>query len=114
MKKEQSKIFIYKTATGPKLEVRLEKETIWLTQAQIADLFASERSVITKHLSKIFKEGELHEKGNVQKMHIANSDKPVKFYSLDTVISIGYRVNSRRAAQFRIWATKTLKDHLIQ
>ena len=114
MKKEQSKIFIYKTATGPKLEVRLEKETIWLTQAQIADLFASERSVITKHLSKIFKEGELHEKGNVQKMHIANSDKPVKFYSLDTVISIGYRVNSRRATQFRIWATKTLKDHLIQ
>ena len=117
MKKEGSKkgeIIIYQTSTGPKLEVRLEKETIWMTQAQISSLFGSERSVITKHLNNIFKERELHEKSNVQKMHIPNSDKLVKFYDLDAIISVGYRVNSRRATQFRVWATKILKDHLIQ
>ncbi|MBI2068902.1 MAG: virulence protein [Candidatus Yanofskybacteria bacterium] len=92
MKKEGSKkgeIIIYKTSTGPKLEVRLEKETIWMTQAQIAALFGSERTVITKHLNNVFKEGELHEKSNVQKMHIPNSDKFVKFYDLDAIISVG-------------------------
>ncbi len=111
---KKGEIIIYKTSTGPKLEVRLEKETIWMTQAQIAELFGSERTVITKHLNNVFKEGELQEKSNVQKMHIANSDKLVKFYDLDAIISVGYRVNSGRATQFRIWATKTLKNHLIQ
>ena len=110
----RGEIIIYKTSAGPKLEVRLEKETIWLTQAQVATLFATERSVITKHLNNIFKDGELKEKSNVQKMHIANSDKLVKFYDLDAVISVGYRVNSTRATQFRIWATRTLKEHLIK
>src|SRR3989344_1857808 len=115
MKKDLQKnsIVIYQTAKGPELEVRLEKETIWLTQAQIARLFGAERSVITKHLRNIFKEGELIEKSNVQKMHIADSDKPVKFYNLDMIISVGYRVNSRYATQFRIWATNTLKNYLI-
>jgi len=102
MKKEKSKkgeIIIYKTLTGPKLEVRLEKDTIWMTQAQIAELFGSERTVITKHLNNVFKDGELQEKSNVQKIHIANSDKLVKFYDLDAIISVGYRVNSSRATQ---------------
>jgi len=110
-KTERGEIIIYTTSAGPRLEVRLEEDTIWLTQAQIASLFSSERSVITKHLKNIFKEGELQEKSNVQKVHIANSDKPVNLYNLDTVISVGYRVNSKRATQFRIWATKTIKDH---
>jgi prophage maintenance system killer protein len=97
-----------------RIQCRFESETIWLTQAQLASLFATERSVITKHISNIFKSGELAEKSNVQFLHIANSDKPVKIYSLDIILSVGYRVNSRRATQFRIWATKTLKDHLVK
>ena len=95
------------------LEVKLEKETVWLTQADIASLFRVERSVITKHLRNIFNSRELDEESNVQKMHIAFSDKPVKLYSLDAVISVGYRVNSLRATQFRIWATSILRKHLI-
>ena len=115
-KKAQTKrgeIVIYKAAKGPELRVRLEKETVWLTQDQVALLFGSERSVITKHLGNIFKSGELEEKSNVQKMHIPNSDKSVKFYNLDAIVSVGYRVNSKRATQFRIWATRTLKNYLV-
>ncbi len=108
--KNNSEIIIY---TG-KVEVRLWEDTVWLTQQQIAGLFDSERSVITKHLKNIFGSGELQEKSNVQKMHIAGSDKPVKFYNLDTIISVGYRVNSARATNFRIWATKILKEQLIK
>jgi len=76
-------------------------------------LFEADRTVITRHLNNIFKEKELSLKSNVQKMHIPNSDKPVKFYNLDAIISVGYRVNSKKATQFRIWATRTLKQHLI-
>ncbi|MDD4271656.1 MAG: virulence protein RhuM/Fic/DOC family protein [Patescibacteria group bacterium] len=112
--KSKGEIIIYKTKRGPKLDVKMEKQTVWLTQAQIGLLFDVERSVITKHIKNIFENGELKEKSNVQNLHIANSDKPVKFYSLDVVLSVGYRVNSKRATQFRIWATKTLKDHLAQ
>jgi len=92
----------------------LREETIWLAQTQIALLFASERSVITKHLKNIFKSGELEEKSNVQFLHIANSDKPVKFYNLDVIISVGYRVNSKRATEFRIWATQVLKKYITK
>lgn len=80
----------------------------------MAKLFGTQRPAITKHLNNIFKSGELDEKSNVPKWNIANSDKPVKFYSLDVVISAGYRVNSRRATQFRIWATNTLKQYLVK
>ena len=108
-------IVIYKPAQGKEtLNVRLKQDTIWLTQAQIAVLFETERSVITKHLRNIFLSGELQEKSNVQKMHIAGSDKPVKFYNLDAIISIGYRVNSHRATQFRIWATNILRNHIVK
>lgn len=96
------------------LEVKLKDETVWLTQAQMAELFLTERSVITKHLRNIFQIKELEQESNVQKMHIPNSDKPVQFYSLDVIISVGYRVNSKRGTQFRIWATNVLKQHLIQ
>jgi len=95
------------------LEVKLEQDMVWLTQVQIAKLFQTDRSVITKHISNIFKSKELEEKSNVQKMHIALSDKPVKFYNLDVIISVGYRVNSKRATKFRIWATDILKKHLV-
>ncbi len=118
MKSEESskgEIAIYRTKDKKiRLEVQLEHETVWLTQADVARLFATDRSVITKHISNIFKSHELNEKSNVQKMHIAHSDKPVKLYSLDVIISVGYRVNSTRATQFRIWATQVLKKHLIE
>ncbi|MBU1044700.1 MAG: virulence RhuM family protein [Candidatus Omnitrophica bacterium] len=107
--KSKGQVVVYKN----KVEVRLEKETVWLTQQHMADLFDIERSVITKHISNIFKTKELYEKSNVQKMHIANSDKPVKLYSLDMIISVGYRVNSKRGTQFRIWATNVLRKHLV-
>lgn len=96
------------------LDVKLEQETVWLSQKQIAKLFNTERSVITKHLSNIFKSGELVQERNVQKMHIPFSDKPVSFYNLDVIISVGYRVNSKRATQFRIWATKVLREHIVK
>jgi hypothetical protein len=78
----------------------------------MAILFDTERSVITKHLRNIFQSEELDEKSNVQKMHIAGSDKPVAFYSLDAIISVGYRVNSKRGTQFRIWATEQKDSHI--
>jgi len=110
----RGEITIYQTKDRKvKLEIKLQHETIWLTQAQIAQLFRTDRSVITKHIHNLFKSKELDEKSNVQKMHIAFSDKPVKIYSLDVVISVGYRVNSRRATQFRIWATNIIRKHLI-
>jgi prophage maintenance system killer protein len=105
----QGQVVLYRN----RLEVRLEKETVWLSQKQMAELFATERSVITKHVRNIFQTNELEEKSNVQKMHIANSDKPVKFYNLDVIISVGYRVNSKRGTQFRIWAANILRKHLV-
>ncbi len=115
MKKPQSEILIYQSKDGSKItEVRLESETTWLSQEQISNLFGRERSVITKHLKNIFSEKELEEKSNVQNLHITGSDKPVKFYNLDVIISIGYRVKSREATHFRQWATRILKEHLVK
>ncbi|KHE92070.1 MAG: virulence RhuM family protein [Candidatus Scalindua rubra] len=96
------------------VEVFLKDETVWLTQKALAELFGKERSVITKHLKNIFESGELEEISNVQKMHFSHSDKPIKYYNLDVIISVGYRVNSYQATQFRIWATKTLKEFIIK
>jgi prophage maintenance system killer protein len=100
--------------SGVRLEVRLERDTVWLTQAQMAELFQRDRTVVTRHIANVFEEGELDEKSNVQKMHIASSDRPTALYSLDVVVSVGYRVKSRQGTQFRIWATRTLKEHLIR
>jgi prophage maintenance system killer protein len=114
-KQNKGEIIIYQTSKKEiGLKVRLEKDTVWLTQSQIAELFNSDRSVITKHIKNILNSGELVGESNVQKMHIANSDKPVKFYNLDMIISVGYRVNSKYATHFRIWATNTLKQHILQ
>lgn len=108
-------VVLYEAPDGRvQLDVRLERETVWLTQAQMAKLFGRERSVITKHLRNVFREGELLEKSNVQNLHIASSDKPVAYYNLNVIISVGYRVKSHRGTQFRIWATRTLKDHLLR
>jgi prophage maintenance system killer protein len=115
MDKDVSEVLIYEAAPGvPAVVVRLEGETLWLSQEQIAELFSRERSVVTKHLRNVFKEGELDEKSNVQILHIAGSDKPVRFYNLDVIISVGYRVNSKRGTQFRQWATQVLRAHLVQ
>jgi prophage maintenance system killer protein len=108
-------IVMYQSADGQtSIEVTLEKETVWLTQEQIAELFSRDRTVITKHINKIFKENELDLKSNVQILHIANSDKPVRYYNLDVIISVGYRVKSPRGTQFRIWANKVLKNYLVK
>ncbi len=92
----KSEIILYQPDNEVRLEVRLEDETVWLTQAQISELFQRDRTVITKHIANIFKEKELEEKSNVHFLHFANSDKPVKIYSLDIIISVGYRVKSQR------------------
>jgi len=106
-------VVIYQSPSGPDIQVKLEQDSVWLTQKQMSELFNTERSVITKHLRNIFDSGELEEKSNVQKMHIASSDKPVAFYNLDAIISVGYRVNSKRGTQFRTWATNVLRRHLV-
>ncbi len=111
---EQGEIILYQPDETVKLEVRMENETVWLTQTQIAELFERDRTVITKHINNVFKEKELEEKSNVQFLHIANSDKPVKFFSLDVIISVGYRVKSFRGTQFRQWANSVLKEYLLK
>ncbi|AWW30147.1 cell filamentation protein Fic [Echinicola strongylocentroti] len=110
-----SEILIYQTEDGQtKIQTRLENETVWLTQEQISDLFQRDRSVITKHIGNVFKEGELDEKSNVQILHISGSDRPVKFYNLDVIISVGYRVKSHRGVQFRKWATSRIKEYIVK
>lgn len=110
-----SEILIYQTEDGQtKIDVRVENETVWLTQAEMAELFQKGRTVITKHINNIFKEGELKEESNVQNLHFPNSDKPVKCYNLDVIISVGYRVKSHRGTQFRIWATQRLREYIIK
>ena len=96
---KQGEIILYQPDEAVKLEVRLEDETVWLTQAQIAELFQRDRTVITKHINNVFKEKELEEKSNVHFLHIANSDKPVKFFSLC------------RKSQFNIWEQHCYYDH---
>ena len=85
------------------IEVFIDERTVWLNQDQITQLFQRDQSVISRHIRNIFKEGELDKKSNMQKMHIANSDKPVAFYNLDVIISVGYRVKSKQGTQFRIF-----------
>ncbi|MDD3414490.1 MAG: RhuM family protein [Lachnospiraceae bacterium] len=111
---KQGEIILYQPDQTIKLEVYLENETVWLTQAQMSELFQRERTVITKHINNVFKENELDEKSNVQFLHIAFSDKPIKAYSLDVIISVGYRVKSMRGTQFRQFANKVLKEYMIK
>jgi hypothetical protein len=113
MENNQSAFILFKTEDDKiSVDVRIADDTVWLTQRQMAALFERDRSVIVKHIGNIFSEGELEEKSNVQFLHIANSDKPVKFYNLNVIISVGYRVKSLRGTQFRIWATKRLNEYI--
>ena len=110
----ENKIEIYQSPDGIIFNVQLSNETFWLSQEQLTVLFEKDQSVISRHLINVFKEGELVKESNMQKMHIPNSDKPVTFYNLDVIISVGYRVKSIRGTQFRQWATKRLKDYLTE
>lgn len=111
----QNEIILFETTDKSiSLPVSVEHDTVWLTQSQMSELFGKDRTVITRHISNVFKEKELEEKGNVQKMHFTNSDKPTNVYSLDVIISVGYRVKSKRGVEFRRWANSVLKDYIIK
>lgn len=106
---------IYETSDGEtSIEVKLEGETVWLSANQMALLFDRDAKTIRKHVNNVFSEGELEFESNTQKMRVPLSDKPVPFYSLDVIISVGYRVKSQRGTQFRIWANKVLKEYLVK
>jgi prophage maintenance system killer protein/ribosomal protein S17E len=108
-------LVIYQAKSGAiEFKGDYSKETIWATQAQIVDLFDVDQSVVSRHIRNIFKDGEIEEKSNMQKMHNANSDKPITEYSLDVVLGVGYRTNSKVAIEFRKWATKTLRNHIVE
>jgi prophage maintenance system killer protein len=110
----KNKSVVYQAKSGAiELKGDIKHETIWATQAQITEIFNIDRTVVTKHIGNILKNREVDEKSNVQKMHIANSDRPITFYSLDIVLAVGYRTNSSRAIEFRKWATKTLRGYII-
>lgn len=121
---KQEQIVIYESEDGQtQIVVQLKEETIWLTQIQMAELFDKGRTTITEHISKIFKEGELKEvevcrdfRHTTQHgaMKGKSQSKIVKYYNLDVIISVGYRVKSKRGTQFRIWANKLLKDYLVK
>lgn len=117
-KKNKGEILIYQGKSGKtSLEVKLQQETVWLTQRQMSSLFDTERSVITEHINNIYKSAELNKNSVCAKFaHTAEDGKTYQtaFYNLDMIISVGYRVNSKRGTQFRIWATQVLKDHLIK
>ena len=111
--KLNNQIVIYQAKSGAiELKGDLSRETIWATQAQIAD-FGVDRTVATKHITNVLRDREVDKKSNMQKMHIANSDKPVTFYSLDIILAVGYRTNSARAIGFHKWATKTLRSYIV-
>ena len=116
-KNENNEIVLYQPDDTLKLEVRLDNDTVWLTQQQIADLFGIKRPAITKHLSNIFKSGELDEDSVRSILEHTAADGKIyrtQFYNLDAILSVGYRVNSRNATIFRKWANKVLKDYLLR
>ena len=109
------KIIIYQTADGnAEIDVRLENETVWLSTSQMALLFDKEESNIRRHIINVFNEGELQRENNMHFLHVIGVKKPVPFYSLDVIISVGYRVKSQRGTQFRIWANRVLKEYLVK
>lgn len=96
------------------LSVPVQDETVWLTQAQMTELFSRDVSVISRHIRKIFEEGEVEKESNLHFLQIANSDKPIACYSLDVIISVGYRVKSKRGVEFRKWANSVLKQYILR
>ncbi len=110
----KNNVVIYQAKSGA-LELRkdVQNKTIWATQAEMATLYRKDQSVTSRHIRSIFSDGEVDRKSNMQEMHIANSDKPIQLYSLDIVLAVGYRTNSQRAIEFRKWATKTLRQYIV-
>lgn len=119
-KTEADQIVIYKAPTGPKLKLRLKANTVWINQHQIADLFGVNIPAVAKHIKNIFSDGELAKTATVSKMETVQQEgkrqikRLIEFYNLDVIISVGYRVNSKKATQFRIWATQTLREFLVK
>ena len=109
-----NQIVVYQPNETVRLDVRLENETVWLTQAQLCELFQRDVSVISRHIKNIFTEGELEKESNLHFLQIANSDRPVALYSLDVIISVGYRVKSVIGTRFRQWANKVLKEYILR
>lgn len=123
MKKDnlsKGEVIIYKDKTGPKLEVKLREETVWLTQQQMSLLFGKVVSTINEHIKNVYREKELDEKPTIRKFRIVQKEggrrieRELEFYNLDVIISVGYRVKSLQGTRFRIWATRTLKEHIIK
>ena len=109
------KIVIYRTADGQtSIDVKLEDETVWLSANQMANLFDRDEKTIRKHINNVFSEGELEKENNTHFLRVDGVKQPVAFYSLDVIISIGYRVKSQRGTQFRIWANRVLKEYLVK
>ncbi|MBO4619548.1 MAG: virulence RhuM family protein [Victivallales bacterium] len=113
MPDEKNEIIVYQPDETIRLEVRLENETVWLTQSQMVQLFRRDQSVIARHISNIFLDGEVEMESNMHFLHIPFSDRPVAIYSLDIIISVGYRIKSIIGTRFRQWATRILRDKLL-
>ena len=111
---QTGEIILYQPDETVRLEVRLEDDTVWLTTNQMAVLFDREESNIRRHVINVFKEGELERDNNVHFLHVNGVKKPVPFYTLDVIISVGYRVKSQRGTKFRQWANKVIKDYLLR
>ena len=110
----KDEIVLYQPDESVQLEVRLEDDTVWLTQQQMAELFQKDISVISRHIKNAFAEGELDEKSNLHFLQVPNSDRPARLYDLDVIISVGYRVKSQRGTQFRRWASRVLKEYMLK
>ncbi|MGB9755844.1 MAG: RhuM family protein [Desulfurella sp.] len=117
---KRGEVIIYKSKDGPKLDVHVEKDTVWLNLNQIAKLFDTHKSGISRHIKNVYKNKELEPDSTVAKIATVQIEgdreieREIEYYNLDMIISVGYRVNSKRATEFRIWATKTLKEHLVK
>lgn len=115
IKPSEKSVVIYRSNDGEiQLEVQLVDDNVWLTQAQMTDLFQKDRTTITRHINNAFRTNEVDKKSNVRFLHIAFSDKPVKFYSLDVIIAVGYRVKSQRGTDFRKWALPVIKNYMLK
>lgn len=112
---KKNEIVLFETADNEvSLQVQMQDETVWLTQAQMVELFGRDVSVISRHINNVFKEGEVDKKSNLHFLQIANADRPVAIYSLDVIISVGYRVKSQRGVEFRRWANSVLKEYILK
>lgn len=119
-KKSTGSILLYERKDGIHFEVKLADETIWMSQQQIANLFVVKKAAVSKHIKHIYIDAELIRKGTVSKMETVQREggrfikRKIEYYNLDMIIAVGYRVNSRHATRFRIWATKVLREHIIR